>query len=61
MSIVVDTRPFMMDQAKSIRISRRPKETYSVSWSNGELKHEIGENDFPRRLFECLDREAGKV
>jgi hypothetical protein len=60
-TIVVDIKPFMMGQEKSIRISRRPKEKYSVSGSDGGLKYKIGENDFPRRLFEYLDQEAGKV
>ena len=40
-----------MGQGKSIRVSRRPKEKYTVSGTDGELKHKIGANDFPRKLF----------
>lgn len=41
-----------IDQSKSIRISRGPREKYTVSGTDGELNHKIGDNDFPRRLFD---------
>jgi len=39
-------------QSKFIRVSRFPREKYTVSGSDGKLRHKIGNNDFPRKLFE---------
>jgi len=39
-------------QSKFIRVSRSPREKYTVSGSDGKLRHKIGDNDFPRKLFE---------
>lgn len=41
-----------MDQSKSIRVSRSTHEKYAVSGTDGNLKYKIGNNDFPRKLFE---------
>lgn len=39
------------DIIKSVRISRPPREKYSVSGSDGKLKYKIGNSDFPKKCF----------
>ena len=38
-------------KSKSIRISRSRREKYSISGSDGKLRHKIGDSDFPRKIF----------
>jgi hypothetical protein len=40
---------------KWIAVSRMKSEKYSVWGSDGELKHKIGNIDFPRKIFEECD------
>jgi hypothetical protein len=40
---------------KWIAVSRMRGEKYSVRGSDGELKHKIGNIDFPRKIFEMGD------
>jgi hypothetical protein len=42
------------DPAEWVRVSRRPKEKYAISGSDGKLKGKIGENEFPVKLSEFL-------
>lgn len=35
-----------------VRISRRPREKYSVKGTDGKLMFKIGQNEFPAKLFE---------
>ncbi len=42
------------DQVEWIRVSRRPREKYSVSGSDGKLKFKIGGNEFPKKIFNAL-------
>jgi hypothetical protein len=39
-------------QSKFIRVSRSPREKYTVSGSDGRLKHKIGDNEFPRKVLD---------
>ncbi len=38
-------------EAEWIRISRRPRQKYTVNGSDGKLKFKIGENEFPKKVF----------
>jgi hypothetical protein len=38
---------------ESIRVSRKPREMYSVTGTDGKLRFKIGNNDFPRKLFQA--------
>jgi hypothetical protein len=40
------------DEIEWISVSRRKREMYSVSGSDGELKFKIGRSDFPSKLFQ---------
>ncbi|MCK4330350.1 hypothetical protein KAX02_10955 [candidate division WOR-3 bacterium] len=37
---------------KWIRVSRMKGEKYSVSGSDGRLKHKIGDSDFPKKVYD---------
>ena len=37
-----------------IRVSRKPREKYSVKGSDGKLKFKIGGNEFPNKIFDAL-------
>ncbi|MEI6266624.1 MAG: hypothetical protein WCP14_01930 [bacterium] len=43
---------------KSISVSKRNREKYSVHGTNGELKYKIGDNDFPEKIFNpiCFEK-----
>ena len=38
--------------SKSVRVSRSPREKYTVTGSDGKLKHKIGDNEFPQKILE---------
>lgn len=40
------------ENSKCVRISRFPREKYSVSGSDGELRYKIGDSDFPKIIFD---------
>jgi hypothetical protein len=40
------------DDYEWVRISRRPREKYAISGSDGKLKVKIAHNHFPERIFE---------
>lgn len=42
------------DPTEWLRISRRKREKYSVSGSNGKLKTKIGENEYPSKILKRL-------
>ncbi len=42
------------DEVEWIRISRRPREKYSVKGSDGKLKFKIGGNEFPSKVIDAL-------
>jgi len=37
-----------------VRVSRNPREKYSVKGSDGKLKFKIGGNEFPRKIFNAF-------
>ncbi len=39
-------------QTKFVKAARSPREKYTVSGSDGKLKHKIGANEFPRKVFD---------
>jgi hypothetical protein len=40
------------EQVEWVRIKRRRREKYAISGTDGSLRFKIGENEFPRKLFE---------
>jgi len=40
-----------MRQAKSIRVSRPPRQKYAVSGTDGTLPYKIGNSDFPQKVL----------
>ena len=42
------------DEVEWIAISRRPREKYAVTGSDGKLKYKIGENEFPDKILKIL-------
>jgi len=39
------------NQTKWIRVRRSPREKYTVTGSDGELRYKIGDSDFPQKIF----------
>ncbi|MFA5065864.1 MAG: hypothetical protein WC566_10435 [Dehalococcoidia bacterium] len=39
------------NKSKSIRVSRSPREKYSVTGTDGNIGYKIGDNDFPRKVL----------
>ena len=39
------------NQTKWIRVHRSPREKYTVTGSDGELRYKIGNSDFPEKIF----------
>ena len=39
-------------QSKFDRVSRSPREKYTVSGSDGKLKHKIGDSEFPEKVLD---------
>lgn len=37
---------------KSVRVSRKQREKYTVSGSDGRLSYKIGNSDFPKKIYE---------
>lgn len=42
------------DEVEWISVSRRPREKYAVTGSDGKLRHKIGENEFPDKILAVL-------
>ena len=42
------------DEVEWIAISRRPREKYAVTGSDGKLKYKIGENEFQDKILKIL-------
>lgn len=38
-------------ESEWIRVSRKKRESYAVSGSNGKLKFKVGPGDFPKKIF----------
>lgn len=44
------------DEVEWVAVSRRPREKYAVSGSDGKLKYKIGENEFPDKILDSLPK-----
>ncbi|MCF7887764.1 MAG: hypothetical protein K9L76_00645 [Candidatus Omnitrophica bacterium] len=42
-----------------VRIARNPRQKYSVSGKDGKLRFKIGENEFPKKLFDSSTPKPG--
>lgn len=45
------------DEVEWIAVSRRPREKYTVSGSDGKLKYKIGENEFPSKILKKIPKK----
>lgn len=48
------------EETEWISVSRRTREKYTVSGSDGKLKYKIGENEFPSKVLEKLPSQKPK-
>ena len=48
------------DEVEWIAVSRRSREKYTVTGSNGKLKYKIGENEFPNKIIKSLSEPNSK-
>lgn len=50
------------EEVEWIAASRRPREKYKITGSDGKLKYKIGENEFPNKILKnlILDKEKGR-
>jgi len=48
------------EEVEWISVSRRPREKYKVTGSDGKLNHKIGENEFPKKILSALPIKSEK-
>lgn len=49
------------EEVEWMAVSRKPREKYTVSGSDGKLKHKIGENEFPNKILKELEKTTERV
>jgi len=47
------------EETEWVRISRGPRQKYTVAGKNGKLKFKIGENEFPEKIFTVPNPKPG--
>jgi hypothetical protein len=45
------------EEVEWVRVSRRPREKYAVTGSDGKLKTKIGDNEYPSKVVYYLDNQ----